>query len=48
MFKTLEELRSEDRVLQPTAWRLVIRWAGGVIIAVLQFQAIYTALLEVD
>lgn len=47
MFNTIDELRSQNR-MQPTGRRSLIQWAGGVILAVLQFHAIYRALLEVD
>ena len=48
MFKTLDELIARDRTRLAMAWRSLICWAGGVVIAVLQFKAVYAALLELD
>jgi Trk-type K+ transport system membrane component len=48
MFKTLDEFFASDRTTGSMAWRSLICWAGGVVIAVVQFEAVYTALLELD
>jgi hypothetical protein len=48
MFKTLDELLASDCTTRPIAWRSLICWAGGGVIAVLQFEAVYAALLELD
>lgn len=48
MFKTLDEMPPMERSTREMAWKALIRWAGGLVIAMLQFEAIYTALLELD
>ena len=48
MFKTLDDLLSMDHTNQHVRRGLFIRWAGGIVIAAVQFQALYTALSALD